>query len=132
MTSSMTATARTIVHVMRHGEVHNPAKILYGRLPDYHLSERGRLQAQSAADWLARNDVVYVVASPLERAQETAAPIAALPCCPLSWRRRRWNPGNWWPCCRSSPWRTKRSIWYSCLGVGIPEKSGRLSNTFWT
>ena len=70
-------TEKTIVHVMRHGEVHNPEKILYGRLPDYHLSERGRAQAQAVADWLAERDIVYVVASPLERAQETAAPIAA-------------------------------------------------------
>jgi hypothetical protein len=35
----------TIVHLMRHGEVHNPAGVLYGRLPDYHLSERGRAMA---------------------------------------------------------------------------------------
>ena len=69
-------TEKTIVHVMRHGEVHNPDKILYGRLPDYHLSERGRAQAQAVADWLALRDIVYVVASPLERAQETAEPIA--------------------------------------------------------
>ena len=46
-------TEKTIVHVMRHGEVHNPEKILYGRLPDYHLSERGRAQALAVADWLA-------------------------------------------------------------------------------
>lgn len=69
-------TVRTTVHVMRHGEVFNPQKVLYGRLPGYHLSERGRAQAQAAADWLAHNDIVYVVASPLERAQETATPIA--------------------------------------------------------
>jgi broad specificity phosphatase PhoE len=68
---------RTIVHVMRHGEVHNPDGILYGRLPDFHLSERGRAQAEKVASWLAARDVVYVVASPLERAQETAVPIAA-------------------------------------------------------
>ncbi len=68
--------ARTVVHVMRHGEVHNPEGLLYGRLPDYHLSERGRAQAQAVADWLAGRDIVHVVASPLERAQETAAPIA--------------------------------------------------------
>jgi len=67
-------TERTTVHVMRHGEVHNPDKVLYGRLPDFHLSERGRAQAQSGADWLAANDIVYVVSSPLERAQETARP----------------------------------------------------------
>lgn len=69
--------AKTVVHVMRHGEVHNPDQILYGRLPDYHLSDRGRAQAQAVADWLAQRDITYVVASPLERAQETAAPIAA-------------------------------------------------------
>jgi len=67
---------RTVVHVMRHGEVHNPDGILYGRLPDFHLSERGRAQAEAVASWLASRDIVYVVASPLERAQETAAPIA--------------------------------------------------------
>lgn len=71
------ARGRTIVHVMRHGEVHNPEGILYGRLPDYHLSERGRAQAEAVAEWLAKRDIVDVVASPLERAQETAAPIAA-------------------------------------------------------
>ncbi len=71
------AEQKTIVHVMRHGEVHNPEGVLYGRLPDYHLSERGRAQAQRVADWLAARDIVYVVASPLERAQETAGPIAA-------------------------------------------------------
>jgi broad specificity phosphatase PhoE len=73
----MTDRQRTIVHVMRHGEVHNPEGLLYGRLPDYHLSERGRTQAKAVAAWLAKRDIVYVVASPLERAQETAAPIAA-------------------------------------------------------
>jgi broad specificity phosphatase PhoE len=69
-------TEKTIVHVMRHGEVHNPDGLLYGRLPDYHLSERGKAQAAAVADWMAERDVVYVVASPLERAQETAAAIA--------------------------------------------------------
>ena len=65
------------MHVMRHGEVHNPSKILYGRLPDFHLSELGKQMAKAAAKALATHDVTYVVASPLERAQETAAPIAA-------------------------------------------------------
>ncbi|BBX18845.1 hypothetical protein CRI77_01685 [Mycolicibacterium duvalii] len=74
--TSDTAVAKTVVHVMRHGEVHNPDQILYGRLPDYHLSERGQAQAAAVADWLAHRDIAHVVASPLERAQETAAPIA--------------------------------------------------------
>ncbi len=66
----------TIVHLLRHGEVHNPTGVLYGRLPDFHLSELGRQMAQRAADALAQADVAIVTASPLERAQETAAPIA--------------------------------------------------------
>jgi broad specificity phosphatase PhoE len=67
---------KTIVHVMRHGEVFNPSKILYGRIPDFHLSELGVKMAERAADFFADRDVVLVVASPLERAQETATPIA--------------------------------------------------------
>jgi broad specificity phosphatase PhoE len=70
-------TTHTTVHVLRHGEVHNPSKILYGRLPDFHLSELGKQMAKAAAEALATHDVTYVVASPLERAQETAVPIAA-------------------------------------------------------
>lgn len=69
--------SKTTVHVLRHGEVYNPAKILYGRLPDFHLSELGVQMAKAAAETLAARDVTYVVASPLDRAQETAAPIAA-------------------------------------------------------
>jgi broad specificity phosphatase PhoE len=79
-----TVPVRTTVHVMRHGEVFNPEKVLYGRLPGYHLSDRGRAQAQAAADWLAHNDIVYVVASPLERAQETATPVAAVHGLPIN------------------------------------------------
>jgi len=73
----MSEPTRTTVHVLRHGEVHNPGKILYGRLPGFHLSELGVQMAKAAAEALAARDVTYVVASPLERAQETAAPIAA-------------------------------------------------------
>ncbi|MGO1581980.1 MAG: histidine phosphatase family protein [Actinomycetaceae bacterium] len=70
---------RTVVHLLRHGEVHNPAGVLYGRLPGYHLSERGRAMARTVAAHLLEtgHDVRRVVASPLERAQETAAPVAA-------------------------------------------------------
>jgi broad specificity phosphatase PhoE len=69
---------RTVVHLLRHGEVHNPTGVLYGRLPDFHLSALGQEMAQRAAAALARRDVTVVTASPLERAQETAAPIAAV------------------------------------------------------
>jgi broad specificity phosphatase PhoE len=70
-------TTRTVVHVLRHGEVYNPGKILYGRLPDFHLSELGAQMAKAAAQALTDHDVTHVVASPLERAQETADPFAA-------------------------------------------------------
>ncbi|CCK28293.1 hypothetical protein BN159_3914 [Streptomyces davaonensis JCM 4913] len=66
----------TVVHLMRHGEVANPDGILYGRLPGYHLSELGRQMADRVAEHLASRDVTHVVSSPLERAQETATPIA--------------------------------------------------------
>ncbi len=70
--------ARSSVVLVRHGEVHNPEGILYGRLPGYHLSDRGRDQALVVAGQLsAGRPVVAVVSSPLERARETAAPIAA-------------------------------------------------------
>ncbi|OBK13489.1 histidine phosphatase family protein [Mycobacterium asiaticum] len=67
----------TRVHVVRHGEVHNPTGVLYGRLPGFRLSETGAAQAAAVADFLADRDIVAVIASPLQRAQETAAPIAA-------------------------------------------------------
>jgi len=67
----------TIVHVLRHGEVHNPGGILYGRLPGFRLSDVGQVQARAVGAALASHDITYVVASPLQRAQETAAPVAA-------------------------------------------------------
>ncbi|MFE3451394.1 histidine phosphatase family protein [Nonomuraea sp. NPDC059194] len=66
----------TVVHLLRHGEVHNPEGVLYGRLPDYHLSETGHLMAETVAKAVADRDIVRLYSSPLERAQETAAPLA--------------------------------------------------------
>jgi len=71
-------TERTIVHLLRHGEVHNPTGVLYGRLPDFHLSDLGREMADRVAEVTKDRDIVDVTASPMERAQETAAPIAAV------------------------------------------------------
>jgi len=68
--------SRTTVHLLRHGEVHNPDGVLYGRLPHFRLSEDGRLMALAAAQAVRGRDVAEVVASPLQRAQETAGPIA--------------------------------------------------------
>jgi broad specificity phosphatase PhoE len=71
--------AASQVHLVRHGEVHNPDGILYGRMPGFHLSDLGRTMAQAAADDLVARarPVVAVIASPLQRTQESAAPIAA-------------------------------------------------------
>jgi broad specificity phosphatase PhoE len=68
----------TTVHLLRHGEVHNPDRILYGRLPGYRLSELGVAQAQVAAKYLADRPIGYLVSSPLQRARETAVPLAEL------------------------------------------------------
>jgi broad specificity phosphatase PhoE len=67
---------RTLVHLLRHGEVHNPEGVLYGRLPGYRLSEAGVAMAATVAEHLAGRDVVYLVSSPLDRARQTAEPIA--------------------------------------------------------
>jgi broad specificity phosphatase PhoE len=69
------------VHLLRHGEVHNPDGILYGRLPEFHLSELGRQMAATLADHFSERvsqgaNIVHLAASPLTRAQETALPIS--------------------------------------------------------
>lgn len=69
-------TPRTTVHLLRHGEVYNPEGVLYGRLPGYRLSSLGEQMADRAAAALADHDIAAVISSPLERAQQTAAPVA--------------------------------------------------------
>lgn len=64
------------IHLVRHGKVENPRGVIYGRLPGFDLSEQGLAQAAAAARHLAERDIGTVWASPLERAQETAAKIA--------------------------------------------------------
>jgi len=68
----------SLVHLVRHGHVHNPDKILYGRLPEFRLSDAGEAMARAVAEYFVAqgSDVTRVVASPLTRAQQTAAPIA--------------------------------------------------------
>lgn len=68
-------TTTTVVHLLRHGEVYNPDRVLYGRLPDYHLSDRGQRMAESAAEWFEGHDVAALFSSPLDRTQETAVPL---------------------------------------------------------
>lgn len=67
----------TVVHLLRHGEVYNPEGVLYGRLPGYRLSDLGERQAELATRFFTGRPIVHLVASPLERAQQTASPLAA-------------------------------------------------------
>jgi len=107
---------QTRVHVVRHGEVYNPTGILYGRLPGFHLSERGRAQAAAVADALADRDIVAVIASPLQRAQETAAPIAARHGLAVDTDPDLIESENWFEGRRVGPgdgaWRDPRFWWH--------------------
>jgi broad specificity phosphatase PhoE len=87
-------TERTVVHLLRHGEVYNPGKILYGRLPGFRLSDAGEAMAEKAAAWFTDKDVTLLVSSPLERAQQTAAPIAAALSLPVTIDDRLIEAGN--------------------------------------
>ena len=108
-------TTRTIVHLMRHGEVHNPLGVLYGRLAGYQLSDLGHEMAAKTADSLKDHPITLLVSSPLERAQQTAAPLSAILGLDITTDERvieagnqfegktfgtgsgsLWRPQNWW------------------------------------
>ncbi len=98
---------------MRHGEVHNPGRVLYGRLPEFRLSGAGRAMAAAAAAHVAglERPVTALYASPLQRTRESAEPFAeAFGLDPVideriieptnvfegkRMRRAVLNPGNW-------------------------------------
>ena len=65
------------IHFVRHGEVHNPEKILYGLQPGWRLNDRGNEMASVIGEWSAKLDLGAIHSSPLQRAQETVAPIIA-------------------------------------------------------
>jgi broad specificity phosphatase PhoE len=85
---------RTTVHLLRHGEVHNPDKVLYGRLPGFRLSANGEAMAEKAAAWFAGRDVTHLGSSPLERAQQTARPLAESLDLPVTLDERLIEAGN--------------------------------------
>ncbi|MGY1691300.1 histidine phosphatase family protein [Geodermatophilus sp. SYSU D01105] len=89
----------TVVHLLRHGEVYNPDRVLYGRLPGYRLSDTGEAMALAAAEWFetgagSHPPVTHLVSSPLERAQQTAAPIAKVLDLPVTIDERLVEAGN--------------------------------------
>ena len=65
---------------MRHGEVHNPSRVLYGRLPGYRLSADGRRMARQAAEYVKslERPISVLVSSPLQRARESAEPFTTI------------------------------------------------------
>lgn len=85
------------LHLVRHGEVHNPDRVLYGRLPGFTLSDRGHAMAEAAARAIAEDgrDVAALFASPLERAQQSAHPIAQSLELSLQTEGRVIEPTNW-------------------------------------
>lgn len=84
-----------LIHLVRHGEVHNPEGVLYGRIPGYHLSELGRRMADAAAASLAGHPVTALYASPLQRAQESAQPWSERFGLPIVTEDRIIEPTNW-------------------------------------
>ncbi len=86
----------TTIHLLRHGEVDNPDGILYGRLPGFGLTPLGAEMAVAAADYLVDEgaDITHVISSPLQRAQETAAPTAAAYDLPVQLDPRLIEAGN--------------------------------------
>ena len=99
--------ARTTVHLVRHGEVYNPKKILYGRMPGYYLSSRGNSMAVATSKFFRGRDVTYLAASPLERAQETARPIAEVTGCEVQTREDILEAGNTFEGLRTKGWRSQ-------------------------
>ena len=67
--------ALTTVWLARHGHVHNPNEVLYGRLPRMRLSEEGQRQARALAAFLADRPLAAIYSSPMLRARKTAAAV---------------------------------------------------------
>ncbi len=63
---------RSRIYLVRHADVENPNKVLYGHLDGFQLSALGRAQAAAIGDQLASEDLTRIVSSPLARAVETA------------------------------------------------------------
>lgn len=91
----MSTPQTTVVHLLRHGEVENPTRVLYGRLPGFRLSRRGQAMARLAADHLGDHDIVHVASSPLDRARQTAEPIASDRGLPVTTDERLVEADNW-------------------------------------
>jgi broad specificity phosphatase PhoE len=65
------------MYLVRHCDVENPGRVLYGHLDGFRLSEKGVRQAHAIGERLAATPVRQIYTSPLERAQQTARIIAS-------------------------------------------------------
>jgi len=63
---------RSRLYLIRHADVENPNRVLYGHLDGFQLSALGRAQAAALGDRLQSEDLSRIVSSPLDRAVETA------------------------------------------------------------
>jgi broad specificity phosphatase PhoE len=95
----------SVVHLVRHGHVHNPEGVLYGRLPEFRLSDAGQRMAEATARSLASSgrDIARVISSPLLRAQQTAAVIGGALGLPVETDERLIEAGNVWEGARIHP-----------------------------
>ena len=66
---------QTRIRLVRHGQVHNPMKVVYGRMPRFRLSDEGIVQARASARFFRGTPVASLFSSPLLRARQTAAEI---------------------------------------------------------
>lgn len=124
----------TRVHLVRHGQVHNPKRMVYGRLPGWKLSEKGRRQAETAARALGGRGIVALYSSPLERARETADILARTLGLTAQVRddliesalAARWE-GLSWPQVWTQHYREWRTYRKRPLELDAPEPLGRLA-----
>ena len=62
----------TTIHFVRHGEVENPERIAYGRMPGFHLSNNGKKKAKKVGEFFSSKKIPIIYTSPLERTFQTA------------------------------------------------------------
>lgn len=67
----------TTLHFVRHAEVHNPGRVLYGRLARFSIGEAGWTQARAVAEYFRDLPIDAIYSSPLLRARQTASAIGA-------------------------------------------------------
>lgn len=113
-----------IVHLVRHGEVVNPHRLLYGRLPGFPLSSLGRRHAEEFSSEFCERPIAEVISSPLERAQETGGILAKLLGVQLrtdtrlveSWARFEGREFKYRPYFRPAEWRYYLNPWKPTWG----------------